>query len=62
MSEHDHEERTSAAPRPRRPVEAEAASTPEHPLLELQHRAGNAAVAQLIALQRHSLNPDEEAG
>jgi|KBSSwiStaDraftv2_1062776.scaffolds.fasta_scaffold08698_3 hypothetical protein len=47
------------AGRQRRPSDP---PTPEHPLLDLQHKAGNAAVAQLLAVQRHTLNPDEEAG
>lgn len=34
----------------------------DHPLLELQREAGNAAVARLLAVQRHTLNPEEEAG
>lgn len=34
----------------------------DHPLLELQRAAGNAAVAGLVAVQRHSLDPEEEAG
>lgn len=33
-----------------------------NPLLQLQRDAGNAAVAQLLAVQRHSLDPEEEAG
>lgn len=35
---------------------------PAHPLLELQRQAGNAAVAQLLEVQRHRLVPEEEAG
>ncbi|MEI2732159.1 MAG: hypothetical protein V9G08_09200 [Dermatophilaceae bacterium] len=33
-----------------------------HPLSELQRSAGNAAVAALVAVQRHALVPEEEAG
>ncbi len=33
-----------------------------HPLTELQRSAGNAAVAALVAVQRHALVPEEEAG
>lgn len=36
--------------------------TSDHALLELQRQAGNAAVAGLVAVQRHSLDPEEEAG
>jgi hypothetical protein len=32
----------------------------DHPLLELQQQAGNAAVSRLLAMQRHSLDPEEE--
>jgi len=35
---------------------------PDHPLLDLQRQAGNAAVAGLLAVQRHQLDPEEEAG
>ncbi|BAK34019.1 hypothetical protein MLP_10050 [Microlunatus phosphovorus NM-1] len=33
-----------------------------NPLLQLQRDAGNAAVANLLAVQRHTLDPEEEAG
>lgn len=33
-----------------------------HPLLELQRQVGNAAVVQLVNVQRHALNPEDEAG
>lgn len=35
---------------------------PAHLLLELQRQAGNAAVTQLLEVQRHRLVPEEEAG
>ncbi len=33
-----------------------------NPLLHLQREAGNAAVASLFSVQRHTLDPEEEAG
>ena len=59
MARHDHDERTAAAPR-RAVQRHDDGST--HPLLDLQQQAGNAAVAQLVEAQRHTLNPEEEAG
>ena len=59
---------------PRRPVVARSRGTgPDqqpaarsevlaNPLLQLQRDAGNAAVAHLLAVQRHTLDPEEEAG
>ncbi len=60
MAEHVHD---PAAPRPEhaRPVRRPEAP-PGHPLLDLQQQAGNAALAQLLTVQRHTLDPDEEAG
>ncbi len=60
MARHDHDERTAAARRPRVQRQDDEGST--HPLLDLQQQAGNAAVAQLVEAQRHTLNPEEEAG
>jgi hypothetical protein len=31
-------------------------------VLDLQQQAGNAAVARLLAVQRHTLDPEEEHG
>jgi hypothetical protein len=59
MARHDHEERALAA-RPR--VQRHEEEVPTHPLFDLQQQAGNAAVTQLLAVQRHTLNPEEEAG
>ena len=33
-----------------------------HPLAELQRQVGNEALGRMLAIQRHSLNPEEEAG
>jgi hypothetical protein len=63
MPRHDHD-RDREAGDASAPTHTEFGDTenPAHPLLDLQQRAGNAAVAQLLALQRHSLVPEEEAG
>lgn len=61
MTGHEHDERRSAATRPRVQRHADE-DAPAHPLLDLQQQAGNSAVAQLLAVQRHSLDPEEEAG
>jgi hypothetical protein len=45
-----------------RRVAAANEETTAHPLLDLQQHAGNAAVAQLVGLQRHTLDPEQEAG
>ncbi|ADG75059.1 Cgref1; cell growth regulator with EF hand domain 1 [Cellulomonas flavigena DSM 20109] len=59
-AEPEHRHRTvPAAPQSAPHSERPAA---QHPLLELQRQAGNAAVAGLVAVQRHSLDPEEEAG
>ena len=61
MTGHEHDERRS--PRAQHVVQRdEEDHGPPHPLLDLQQQAGNAAVAQLLAIQRHSLDPEEEAG
>jgi hypothetical protein len=61
MATHDHDENRSATTRHRVPRH-EDGEPPAHPLLDLQQQAGNAAVTQLLAVQRHSLDPEEEAG
>lgn len=45
----------------REPVQ-QVVMPPAHPLVQLQRDAGNAAVSQLLSLQRHALVPEEEAG
>jgi hypothetical protein len=59
---HEHADRNSSEQRHRPPVRVDASTVADHPLLELQQQAGNAAVNRLVALQRHTLNPEEEAG
>jgi hypothetical protein len=59
MARHDREERRPSVAPPTKSADDETAT---HPLLDLQHQAGNAAVAQLVALQRHTLDPEQEAG
>ena len=61
MTDHDHDQRRSAPTR-RTVQRHDDEDAPAHPLLDLQQQAGNAAVAQLLAVQRHSLDPEEEAG
>jgi hypothetical protein len=61
VPEFDQQKHSPTAP-PRRPDEADRGVATQHPLLELQQQAGNAAVSRLIAIQRHTLDPDEEAG
>jgi hypothetical protein len=61
MPEQEHTTRSAPAPRPARDRE-QGSGGPGHPLLELQQQAGNAAVVQMLAVQRHSLDPEEEAG
>ncbi len=56
---HDHEDRYDAA---RSPVQRRREDETQHPLLDLQQQAGNAAVARLVAVQRHTLDPEEEHG
>lgn len=58
--EPEHRHRTT----PRAPDVAAPAErrTAGHPLLDLQRQVGNAAVSGLVAVQRHSLDPEEEAG
>lgn len=56
---HDHEEREGPA-RPR--VQRSRDEESQHPVLDLQQQAGNAAVARLMAVQRHTLDPEEEHG
>ncbi len=58
-SRHDHEDREAPA-RPR--VQRSRDEESQHPVLELQQQAGNAAVARLMAVQRHTLDPEEEHG
>lgn len=60
MDRHDREQRTSRSAAQR--SKNEATPGPGHPLLDLQLEAGNTAVAKLLALQRHSLRVEEEAG
>lgn len=55
---HDHDEREGEV----RPHRQRADEEPQHPLLDLQQQAGNAAVARLMAVQRHTLDPEEEHG
>ncbi len=55
--DHDHDQGTQHPHRQRSHDEAT-----QHPLLDLQQQAGNAAVAQLMAVQRHTLDPEEEHG
>ena len=62
MATHDHDEARSAATRPRVQRHDDGEAAPAHPLLDLQQQAGNAAVTQLLAVQRHRLDPEEEAG
>lgn len=50
--------RTTTSPEPALP----RTPPPGHPLADLQRGAGNAAVVQLLAIQRHALVPEEEAG
>ena len=57
--EHDHD-RDQGAQHPHRQRSRDEAT--QHPLLDLQQQAGNAAVAQLIAVQRHTLDPEDEHG
>jgi hypothetical protein len=61
MHQNDHTDRNSSEHRHRPPVRVDP-SAADHPLLELQQQVGNAAVNRLVALQRHTLNPEEEAG
>lgn len=56
MSQHEHEERRADNGRP---VRRSGDATAQHPLLEPRQQAGNAAVAQLMAAQRHTLDPEE---
>lgn len=56
----EHEERRADGGRPH--LQRAADDAGRHPLLDLQQQAGNAAVAQLMAVQRHTLDPDEEHG
>ena len=56
--DHDHS-RDQGTQRPLRQRSREDA---QHPLLDLQQQAGNAAVVQLMAVQRHTLDPEEEHG
>lgn len=59
MARHEHEDHEEAArPRLQRSRDEES----QHPLLDLQQQAGNAAVARLMAVQRHTLDPEEEHG
>lgn len=61
MTEHDHDTHHSRpAQQNTAPVENDTDDA-GHPLLDLQRQAGNAAVARMLAVQRHSLNPEEEA-
>jgi hypothetical protein len=56
---HDHDEHEGdVRPHLQRRTDEE----PQHPLLDLQQQAGNAAVARLMAVQRHTLDPEEEHG
>lgn len=57
-SRHERDDHTATRTRPRPSAEVDA----QHPILELQQQAGNAAVAGLLGVQRHSLSPEEEAG
>lgn len=56
--------RRSVAHRPATSPEPAPPRTPPpgHPLADLQRGAGNAAVVQLLKIQRHALVPEEEAG
>lgn len=58
-----HQLETDQDPAQRAPEHAEAApeaATPKHPLLRMQRQLGNARVAHLRALQRESLEDEEE--
>lgn len=59
QQDHDHQQGSVGQPPRRQRSRDEAA---QHPLLDLQQQAGNAAVAQLMAVQRHTLDPEEEHG
>jgi hypothetical protein len=55
---HERDDRESARARPH----ALPDSGTQHPILDLQRQAGNAAVAGVLSAQRHSLSPEDEAG
>lgn len=56
---HERDDRESAEAR-RHAQQPDAAA--QHPILDLQRQAGNAAVAGVLSAQRHSLSPEDEAG
>ncbi len=61
VPQHDHDnQHDQGTQRPHRQRSNEDVT--QHPLLDLQQQAGNAAVAQLMAVQRHTLDPEEEHG
>jgi len=60
VPQHDHDQQHDQGTQPHRHRSHE--NSPQHPLLDLQQQAGNAAVAQLLAVQRHTLDPEEEHG
>jgi hypothetical protein len=62
VHQNEHADHSSSEQRHRSPVRVEPSAAADHPLLELQQQVGNAAVNRLVALQRHTLNPEEEAG
>jgi hypothetical protein len=60
MSEATHTERDAHVRRPAVPPRQEDRSA--HPLLRVQEEAGNRAATHLARLQRHALDPEQEAG
>jgi hypothetical protein len=62
VHQNEYTDRQTSEQRPRPPIRVDPGGAVDHPLLDLQQQAGNAAVSRLVALQRHTLNPEEEAG